>query len=197
MRSAAPALMPIFRSSHQAELLTLLLLHPDQDYSVTELAQQVNVPLTTLHREIDRLEAAGLIQSRPVGRSRLLRANTTSRVVPALTDLLLVTFGPIPVIAEEFAGLGAVKIALFGSWAARYLGEPGPAPNDVDVLLVGEIDREDAYEAARRAESRLGFPVNPTLFTAGRWDSGDDPLARTIKSSALVDIVPTDTKPAQ
>ena len=63
-------------------MLTLLLLHPDQDYSVTELAQRINVPLTTLHREIDRLEAAGLIQSRPVGRSRLLRANTTSRVVP-------------------------------------------------------------------------------------------------------------------
>src|SRR5664279_612783 len=187
MRSVAPALMPIFRSSHQAELLTLLLLHPDQDYSVTELAQQINVPLSTLHREIDRLEAAGLIQPRAVGRSRLLRANTTSRVVPALTDLLLATFGPLPVVAEEFAGLRAIKIALFGSWAARYRGEPGPAPNDVDVLLIGEVDREDAYEAARRAEDRLGFPVNPTLVTASRWDSGDDPLTRTIRSSALVD----------
>jgi len=187
MRSVAPALMPIFRSRHQAELLTLLLLHPDQDYSVTEIAQRINVPLTTLHREIDRLEAAGLIQSRAVGRSRLLRANTTSRVVPALTDLLLATFGPLPVVAEEFAGLRAIKIALFGSWAARYRGEPGPAPNDVDVLLIGEVDREDAYEAARRAEDRLGFPVNPTLVTASRWDSGDDPLTRTIRSSALVD----------
>lgn len=99
--------------------------------------------------------------------------------------------------AEEFAGLGAIKIALFGSWAARYRGKPGPAPNDVDVLLVGEIDREDAYEAARRAESRLGFPVNPTLFTPDRWDSGDDPLTRTIKSSALVEILPADMDPAQ
>src|SRR5664279_5925215 len=197
MRSVAPALMPIFRSSHQAELLTLLLLHPDQDYSVTELAQRINVPVTTLHREIDRLEAAGLIQSRAVGRSRLLRANTTSRVVPALTELLLATFGPVPVVAEEFAALGAIKIALFGSWAARYRGEPGPAPNDVDVLLVGEVDREDAYEAARRAENRLGFPVNPTLLTAIRWDSGDDPLTRTIKSSALVDILPNPMEPAR
>ena len=197
MRSVAPALMPIFRSRHQAELLTLLLLHPDQDYSVTEIAQRINVPLTTLHREIDRLEAAGLIQSRAVGRSRLLRANTTSRVVPALTDLLLATFGPAPIVAEEFAGLRAIKIALFGSWAARYRGEPGPAPNDVDVLLIGEIDREDAYEAARRAEHRLGFPVNPNLLTASRWDSGDDPLTRTIKSSALVEVLPTALDPAR
>ena len=117
--------------------------------------------------------------------------------MPALTDLLLATFGPVPVVAEEFAGLGAIKIALFGSWAARYRGEPGPAPNDVDVLLVGEVDREDAYEAARRAENRLGFPVNPTLLTAIRWDSGDDPLTRTITSAALVDILPNTMQPAR
>jgi len=197
MRSVSPALMPIFRSHHQAELLTLLLLHPDQDYSVTDLARRINVPLTTLHREVARLEAAGLIQSRAVGRSRLVRANTTSRVVPALTDLLLATFGPVPVVAEEFAGLRAIKIALFGSWAARYRGEPGPAPNDVDVLLVGDVDRDDAYEAARRAEHRLGFPVNPTLLTASRWEGGDDPLTRTIKSSALVDVLPTALDPAR
>lgn len=178
-------------------MLTLLLLHPDQDYSVTELARQIKVPLTTLHREIDRLQAAGLIQSRAVGRSRLLRANASSRVVPALTDLLLATFGPVPVVAEEFAGLGTIKIALFGSWAARYLGEPGPAPNDVDVLLVGEVDREESCEAARRAENRLGFPVNPTLLTASRWDSGDDALTRTIQSSALVDILANPMEPAR
>ena len=104
---------------------------------------------------------------------------------------------PVPVVAEEFAGLRAIKIALFGSWAARYRGEPGPAPNDVDVLLVGDVDRDDAYEAARRAEHRLGFPVNPTLLTASRWEGGEDPLTRTIKSSALVDVLPTALDPAR
>jgi len=104
---------------------------------------------------------------------------------------------PVPVVAEEFAGLRAIKIALFGSWAARYRAEPGPAPNDVDVLLVGDVDRDDAYEAARRAERRLGFPVNPTLLTASRWEGGEDPLTRTIKSSALVDVLPTALDPAR
>jgi hypothetical protein len=35
MRSDAPSLMPVFRSRHQADLLTLLFLHPDQDHTVT------------------------------------------------------------------------------------------------------------------------------------------------------------------
>ena len=31
MRSDGPALMPVFRSQHQAELLTWLMLHPEQE----------------------------------------------------------------------------------------------------------------------------------------------------------------------
>jgi DNA-binding transcriptional ArsR family regulator len=180
--------MPIFRSQHQAELLTLLLLHPDADYTATELAARLNVPLTTLHREINRLEAAGLITSRAVGRSRLLRADTDSRLTRPLTDLLLATFGPRPVVAEEFANLGAALVLIFGSWAARYHGQPGPPPHDVDVLLVGDINRDAAYDAAQRAEARLGYPVNPTIVSANRWTAAADPLIRTIKTNPTLTI---------
>jgi DNA-directed RNA polymerase specialized sigma24 family protein len=55
MRSEAPPLMPIFRSRHQADLLAWLLLHPDREYTTTELARRLGVPLTTLHREVQRL----------------------------------------------------------------------------------------------------------------------------------------------
>jgi len=181
--------MPIFRSTHQAELLTALLIHPDRDYSITELARQLDVPLTTLHREIGRLEDAGLIISRSVGRSRLVRANITNRLVPPLTDLLLAAFGPVPVIAEEFADLGTRLVAIFGSWAARHQGEPGPPPNDVDVLLVGSVERSAAYAAAERSEQRIGFPVNPTIISEQRWSSATDPLVRTIKASPLIEVI--------
>lgn len=63
------------------------------------------------------------------------------------------SFGPPYVIQEEFGSLGDVeRIFIYGSWAARYAGEQGPVPHDVDVLLVGTPDRDAAYEAARRAE---------------------------------------------
>jgi len=32
MRSDAPALLPILRSRHLAEILTVILLHPDTEY---------------------------------------------------------------------------------------------------------------------------------------------------------------------
>ncbi len=51
--------------------------------------------------------------------------------------------GPADVVTgrDEFAGLeGVVQVVIFGSWAARYEGERGLPPNDVDVLVVGAPD---------------------------------------------------------
>ncbi len=189
MRSEAPSLMPVFRSRHQADLLTLLFLHPDQDYTVTDLAARLGIPLTTAHREVQRLEESGLLSGRAVGRSRLMRANTSHRAFEPLARLLLVTFGPHVVVAEEFASLPGVEhVVIFGSWAARYAGVPGVAPADIDVLLVGNASRGEAYEAAERAEARLGMPVNPTIRASSRWLSGDDPLVATIQGGAHLDV---------
>ena len=81
-----------------------------------------------------------------------------------LTELLLRSFGPRQVVAEEFAELGGIEAAyLFGSWAARYAGLRGRAPADIDVLVIGAPDRDDLDEAAQRAGSRLAREVNVTI----------------------------------
>lgn len=188
MRSAAPALMPIFRSQHQAALLAWLLLHPEHEYTVTELAKKLDVPLTTLQREVQRLVIAGLLQDRTVGRARLVRANLGNRAAAPLTQLLHVTFGPETVIGEEFDLTNAEHVLIFGSWADRYRGTPGPAPNDVDVLVVGILDRADVYEAADRAQARLGMQVNPVIRTPQQWANDSDSLVLQIKASPTVGV---------
>ena len=125
MRSEAPALLPILRSRHLAEILTVLLLHPDVEYTLSELAATIGLPLTTVQREVTRLSNAQLIQERRVGRSRLVSADLSSRYARPLTELVTLAFGPHFVIGEEFGSLGAVAVAIYGSWAARYEGVEG------------------------------------------------------------------------
>ena len=189
MRSNGPALLPVFRSQHQAELLMWLMLHPDQEFSVSELATRLDVPLSTLHREVVRLDKADLISSRTLGRNRLLRANTSHPAASALTQLLEVTFGPRAVVAEEFAIPGAEQVLIYGSWAARYAGQAGPPPHDIDVLVVGKVDRADLYEAADRAHARLGVEVNPVVRTAKQWNDPADALVSQIKTSAFTVVL--------
>jgi len=74
-----------------------------------------------------------------------------------LTELISHAFGPRSVIGEEFASLpGEPSVAIFGSWAARYLQQHGPPPHDLDVLVVGRPAREAVYDAADRAQHRPG-----------------------------------------
>ena len=189
MRSNAPGLLPILRSQHLAEMLTLLLLHPDAEYTLSEVAGTLGLPLTTVQREAARLAGSGLIRERRVGRARLVSANPASRYTRPLTELVSLAFGPQFVIGEEFAALGAAAVAIFGSWAARYEGVTGPAPNDVDVLVIGDAPRSDMYEAAERAEERLGLPVNPVLCSRQRWLAAADPLIQQVRSAPLVWII--------
>lgn len=161
-----------------------LYLHPGTEYGVTDLAERLGVPLSTLHREVVRLDKAGLLTSRTLGRNRLIRANAAHAAAGPLARLLEVTFGPRVVIAEEFAIPGADEVVIFGSWAARHDGEDGPPANDIDVLVVGDVDRADLYEAADRARDRLGIEVNPVVRSREHWDEPADALVKQIKASA-------------
>lgn len=190
MRSDGPALLPVFRSQHQAELLMWLLLHPEQEFGVSELAARIDVPLSTLYREVVRLDKAGLLSTRLMGRTRLVRANASHPATGPLTRLLEVTFGPRVVVAEEFADIGAEQVVIFGSWAARYAGELGPPPRDIDVLIVGDVDRSDVYDAADRAQARLGIEVNPVIRSVKQWNDPSDPLVRQIQASETVRALP-------
>ncbi len=190
MRSAAPPLLPIFRSQHQARLLAELYLHWDREYTVTELARRVDAPLSTIQRDVELLVQAGILRERTVGRARLVSADTSSRLARPLTDLLAVTYGPVEVVGDEFATIDEVDLVLiYGSWAARYRGESGPPPQDLDVLVVGAPARTAVYDAAERARRRLDMPVNPTISSRGRWASAADALIQQIQASPSVVVL--------
>jgi len=187
--TAAPALLPVFRSRLQGEVLALTFADPAIEWTAEELAQRTGQPKQTVGNELRRLEAGNLLTSRMIGRSKLLRANADSPYFQPLARLVMMAFGPTLVIHEEFSTLRNIEqIYIYGSWAARYAGEHGAPPNDIDVLLVGAPDRDEAYVAAQRAQQRLGREVNVTFRDAERWRTGDDGFTRQLRSSPLVEI---------
>ena len=170
MRTPSPPLLPLLRSQAQGDLLALLYLHPDREYSLTEAAALIRVSVKTVHAEASRLVAAGFIADRRRGNVRLLRAVTGTPVSRPLTDLLAVTYGPLPVLTDLLAAQSGVSVAfIYGSWAARYSGEPGPVPADVDVLVVGTTDRDELDDVARAAQERLGRPVDIRRVAPVAW----------------------------
>jgi hypothetical protein len=170
--------------------MAAVLLHPEEEVTLTQLARRTGVPLSTVHAEASRLIVAGILAERAVGRARLVRANTGNRVVRPLTELVALTFGPIEVVTDEFGEIdGVEQVIVFGSWAARFLGESGPPPQDVDLLVVGSPDRSGIYEAADRVEQRTAFPVHPVVVSLERFVTADTPLLRQIAESPTVTVI--------
>ena len=60
-------LAPTFRSRTQGDLLALVLLHPDQEWTISDLARDLGVPLTTIQSEVRRLAERGVLATRKVG----------------------------------------------------------------------------------------------------------------------------------
>lgn len=189
MKVAAPALLPLLRSQAQGEILAWVFLMPGE-HSIAEIARETSIPEATVLREVNRLVATGFVSERRRGRARLVSPNQQNAATQPLTALLAVTFGPPYVLRERLSRLEGVDFAaIHGSWAARATGYPGHAPNDIDLLVVGEVTRADLDDVAEDAASSLRRPVIVTIVTLEAWQAGDDPFVVSVQERPLITLI--------
>jgi predicted nucleotidyltransferase len=188
MRTYSPPLLPIFRSAGQARILERIFLG-GSERSLAALARETELAASRVHDEVSRLEDAGLLVSRRVGNSRFVSANRSSPYFPEVESLLMKAFGPVPVLEDRLSGVTGIEEAyVFGSWATRYLGEPGPPPADVDVLVIGTPDIEAVRAACREAAEPLGRDVDPIVLTRREWENGGSGFVATVRERPLVPL---------
>jgi predicted nucleotidyltransferase len=107
-----------------------------------------------------------------------------------LAQLVLLAFGPAHVLSEELGGVEEIEEAyIFGSWAERYEGIDGPPPEDLDVLVIGNPDRDQLYDATLRAEERLQRRIDVTVRRLEAWRNPGDGFLRQVRSSPLIPVI--------
>jgi predicted nucleotidyltransferase len=127
--------------------------------------------------------------TRSVGRTRLVAANWDLPWSGELRSILTQTVGVLGLLADALSKVRGIEQAFaFGSWAARYLGEPGPAPRDIDVVVVGEVDFADVRRASAAVERKLNVEVNAVVVEAERWNARKDAFVRDVRRKPLVPI---------
>lgn len=183
MKPPVPLLAPILRSNMQGEILAALLLQPDREFMLSELSVLTGAAHSQVHGEVTRLTTAGWALSRKVGRTRLVRAATEHAMYRPMVQILELSYGPLVVLPEILCHVARVREAyIYGSWAARYVGESGSAPRDLDVLLVGSPSRRDMTTAAADASARLGLEVNIARVDSHAWEHDDDGFVATVRA---------------
>ncbi|HYI81124.1 MAG TPA: MarR family transcriptional regulator [Thermoleophilaceae bacterium] len=189
MRTKPPDVLPIFRSDLQARLLAALLLDDGEPLTAQDLLDRLGATSTTLHRELGRLERAGLIEHDRVGRTRRYRAATDSPIHEPLRELLQRTLGVEPLLRRALSDVDGVEAAaIFGSWAAGETNED----SDIDLLVVGEMDRDDLLSQVREVEAQAHREIDVTAYRADefarRRDEGSGFL-QTVLRGPLIELV--------
>ena len=172
-----PEMLPIFRSAGQARLLARLMIGAGDEWrSLTDLARSVDLAVSSVQREVERLGRSGLVESQRIGNVRRVRANRASAFFPELRALVVKAFGPVPLLRDAVMAIrGIAEAYIFGSWA-RYAADPGEMlepPGDIDLLVVGAPDPDLVYAACAEVERELGVEVNPVIVTREVWVSDE------------------------
>lgn len=184
MRSTSSPLLPILKSTLQGDLLALLYLNPDETFSLTDIARATESNVKTVHVEANRLVASGFAKERRAGNTRLLGSPDPSPVVNALRDLLVVSYGPVPVLTNLLRQVNGVEEAfIYGSWAARHGGAVGPIPHDVDVAVIGSADLDDLDSVGREAQALLRKHVDIRRLSHTAWTdlNSDNPFVLSLR----------------
>ena len=182
--------LPVFRSKEQARLLSELFLYATEPLSLSQLAERTGISRSGVHKEVARLDSAGLVISRRVGRTRLVSANQDSPFHGDLRSLLTKAFGPAILLAEGLSTVDGVESAfIYGSWAASEESNLGRPARDIDLMVLGTPDVDRLYEVTGEVEALIGRPVNVAVFTREEWEGDESGFAETVKSGARVELI--------
>lgn len=180
--------MPLVRSRNQLLVLGHLLVWADCEWESREIMQAKGVSQASVSSELTRLSNSGLLRRRMVGRTLLVQADPTVAVFEPLRALMMMTYGPIPVLTALLADADDVTEAhIVGSWAHRICGTPGHWPHDVDIVAVSPDTPFALTDLTVEAEAILGVPVHMTTVTAEQWAVGDGFVA-DMKSKPIVTL---------
>jgi hypothetical protein len=189
MKVSPAQLFPVLRSDAQGMILAKLFMRPDEGFGITQLAKFADVSVPTAMREVDRLMEAQLVTQKTFGRARVIQVNQLHPLFAAIKQIILFSYGPIAVLPAELTGVEGLEGAfLFGPWAAKISRNSGPEPQDVDVILVGYMNRIEAARAAARARDALERDINVQFVSSKEWAEASTEFVQTVKAQPLVQI---------
>ena len=169
MRTEVPSLLPLFRSDMQVRLLALVLLQPERHWTLQGLAEALDAPPSSVHRELARAEAAGAIRRDTEARPYRFTAATDDAAYEPLADLLRRTVGVESQLRTSLDRPDVQAAVIYGSWAS---GARRP-DSDIDVLVIGDAKLAELRRLVRPIGNATGRTIDLTLL-------GDDEFRRLL-----------------
>ena len=140
-------------SPYRRQLLARLLLRPDEQFHVRELARMTGISAGSLHRELRAMSESGLLLREKIGQQVFYRADTHCAIYEELAAIFRKTLGLASLLRNALSAIaGKIKVAfVFGSMASGNQ----TAGSDLDVCLLGEVSMLEVVKALSSVQETL------------------------------------------
>lgn len=157
----------LFSGKIRLKLLSRILLNPDSQVYLRQLQRDLNVSSNTVRLELNKLSAMKLISTtdQEEGKIKKYTANPLHPLHKSLRGLILRYMGVDQLLEEVFYKLGFLEeVYLTGEIAE---GKNTPF---IDLVVVGDIDREFFTTLIDRAELLLQKKIRTALYAPEEFD---------------------------
>jgi predicted nucleotidyltransferase len=164
-RTQAPGLADVLFSKVQQRVLGILFGNAGRSFYANELIALARSGTGAVQRELQRLEASGLVTVTRVGNQKHYQANPGSPVFAELRALVLKTAGLTDVLRAALAPVSTdIRAAfVYGSIAKGH----DTAASDIDLMVVSDrLTHADLFAALEQATAQLGRKVSPTIYSS-------------------------------
>lgn len=160
--SSAALLDPIF-SILRRNVLAAILLRPEKQWYMLELAKYLGVSRSSLQRELASLLKAEILVSHQDGNRVYYQANLDCPIFPELQSILNKTVGIYGLIGKALAPLaGRIEVAfVYGSFAQS----TELVSSDVDLMVIGGIGLADVAVALRPVHRQINREISPVVLS--------------------------------
>lgn len=133
-------LKKIFGSGARVKLMQQFLLHPEEEFYIRELTRMLDEQINSLRRELENLEAMGMLTSKEKNRKKFYTVNPHFIILNELTSIVRKTNKDNEALLKKIAKSGSIDLLMLGG--AFIKDENG----DVDIFIVGDIDKTELEE---------------------------------------------------
>lgn len=175
-------------SDSRAKILALILLNPKKRYYLRQITRLIGKGHGAVQRELERLAQANLVTTERQGNRVYYQANQACLVFQPLRDLVSFTVGPAGQIAKALAPVkDSIDVAfIYGSNATYSTTEA----SDIDVIIIGHLDYDDAMSRMTRLQDVLNCEINPAIFDPKDFQSRcKDPFIKNVLKNPKLFVV--------
>jgi len=174
-------LKSLFSSSIRADVLSLLLNSPDEQFYIREIAELLRKNPSGVKRELDNLEKMEIVISEKVANLKYFKANKDSPLFSELKNLITKSLGLPGALKAVLRASGARAAFLYGPYAE------GDDIDTVDLFVIGAM--LSLTKELKDIEKRFDRKINCTIIDEDEYKlkkkKGDANLKRLLSGKRI------------